>query len=129
MTEVTPVPIRLLIADDQPAVRKSIRRLLSEFEDLFVAGEASDGGEVMDKVRTEPFDLVILDITMPQKNGLDVLRELKQEWPSLPVLILSIYPADDYRDRAIALGAAGYVTKDRAPDELVDEVRRATHRT
>jgi DNA-binding NarL/FixJ family response regulator len=85
-------PIRLLVADDQAAVRQSIRRLLAECDDMYVVGEASRGDEALEKVLNEPYDLVILDITMPVKHGLDVLKEIKQERPDLPVLILSIHP-------------------------------------
>jgi two-component system invasion response regulator UvrY len=119
-------PVRLLVADDHRAVRQSITRLLSQSSDVLVAGEASNGVEVIEKLRDEPFDLVLLDITMPGKNGLDVLRDVKREWPQLPVIILSVHPPEEYKARAMVLGAAGYVTKDRAGDELLAEVRRAT---
>ncbi|MDZ4858733.1 MAG: response regulator transcription factor [Candidatus Hydrogenedentes bacterium] len=121
-------PIRLLVADDHQAVRKSIVRLMSQFDDMEVTAEAVDGGEALQKIRTEEFDLVILDITMPVKNGLEVLREIKRDNPNLPVVMLSIHPADEYKTQAIALGAAGYVTKDRAADDLIDELRRAVNR-
>jgi len=126
MTETK--PIRLLVADDHQAVRKSIVRLISQYDDLKVAGEAVDGADALHKVRTEQFDLVVLDITMPVKNGLEVLREIKRDHPLLPVVMLSIHPTDEYKLQAIALGASGYVTKDRAADDLVDEVRRAMNR-
>ena len=116
--------IRLLIADDQASVRRSIRRLLSQISDLVVAGEAANGEEALNCIRTEDFDLVLLDLSMPKKSGLDVLRELKGDHRSLPVLVLSIYPADQYKSTAMELGAAGYITKEEAPEMLVTEIRR-----
>jgi two-component system invasion response regulator UvrY len=124
MTETK--PIRLLVVDDHQAVRKSIVRLISQCEDIEVVAEAVDGADALQKTRTQRFDVVILDITMPVKNGLEVLSEIKRENPLLPVVMLSIHPTDEYKSQAIALGASGYVTKDRAADDLIDEVRRAT---
>lgn len=120
--------IRLLVADDHHAVRNSIVRLISQSPDMEVVGEAADGGEALEKARSGQYDLVILDITMPVKNGLEVLREIKRERPQLPVIMLSIHPAEEYKAQAIAMGAAGYVTKERAADDLIAEVRRAVSR-
>jgi DNA-binding NarL/FixJ family response regulator len=117
--------IRLLVTDDSKPIRDSIRRLFSESPDIVISGEATNGLEALEMARTSPYDLVLLDITMPGKHGLEILSELKLEHPKLPVLILSVYPPDQFKARAMALGAAGYVTKDRAPDELANEVRRA----
>ncbi len=121
-------PIRLLVADDHLAVRKSIVRLISQCDDIIVAAEASDGGEALEKVRTESLDVVLLDITMPVKNGLEVLREIKQQHPELPVIMLSIHPADEYKAQAMTYGAFAYVSKERAGDELVEQLRLAVQR-
>lgn len=121
-------PIRLLIADDSKPIRDSIRRLFSESPDIVISGEATTGLEALEMVRTSPYDLVLLDITMPGRHGLEILGELKREHPALPVLILSVYPPDQFKARAMSLGAAGYVTKDRAPDDLAGEIRRAVKR-
>jgi two-component system, NarL family, invasion response regulator UvrY len=117
--------VRLLIADDQPAVRRSICRMLNQAEGIVVAGEASDGDEVFDRLREGTYDAVLLDLAMPKRHGLDVLRELKLLQPSLPVLILSIYPPDQYKLKSMQLGAAAYITKDEAPEILVREIRKA----
>jgi len=110
-------------------MRESIIRLVGQTPDIRAVDEACDGMSVLEKARAQHFDLVLLDITMPGKNGLDVLRELKQELPELPVLMLTIHPPEDYKSTAMSLGAVGYVPKYRAADDLIDEVRRAVGRT
>ncbi len=125
---MTAVPIRLLVADDNRSVRESIIRLVGQTHDIRAVDEAGDGLCIMDKARTQHFDLIILDITMPGKNGLDVLRELHSEMPEIPVVILSIHPPEDYEDCALSLGAAAYIPKYRAADTLIDEVRRVVAR-
>jgi len=116
--------IRIIIADDHPIVRAGMKQIISEASDLIVADEASDGHKLLSKVRAENFDVVILDITMPNMDGLDVLKQLKIEKPKLPVIILSIHPEDQYALRVLKAGASGYVTKASAPNELINAIRK-----
>jgi two-component system, NarL family, invasion response regulator UvrY len=115
--------VRILIADDHPVVRIGIRGVLSEIPNTEVTGEAANGHEVLEKVQSQDFDIILLDISMPG-NGLDVLKELKRIKPDQKVLVLSIYPEEQYAVRAIKAGAAGYLTKDSAPDELMNAIKR-----
>ena len=116
--------IRILIADDHAIVRRGLKQIVSEQADMIVASEAENAREVLDLVRTQEWDVVVLDINMPGRNGLEVLKELKRENPKLPVLILSIHPEEQYGVRVLKAGAAGYLTKDSAPDELVLAIRK-----
>jgi two-component system invasion response regulator UvrY len=116
--------INILIADDHAIVRKGLKQILAETQDMIVSGEASNGFEVMEKVKNNHYDVLLLDISMPGKSGLDILRELKTESPRLPVLVLSMYPEEQYAVRVLRAGAAGYLTKESAPDELVVALRK-----
>ena len=116
--------IKIIIADDHPIVRAGMKQIISEASDLKVADEASDGHKLLSKTREGNFDVVILDITMPHMDGLDVLKQLKIEKPKLPVIVLSIHPEDQYALRVLKAGAAGYVTKASAPDELINAIRK-----
>ena len=116
--------IKIIIADDHPIVRAGMKQIISEASDLMVADEASDGHKLLSKIRAENFDVVILDITMPHMDGLDVLKQLKIEKPKLPVIVLSIHPEDQYALRVLKAGASGYVTKTSAPDELINAIRK-----
>jgi len=116
--------IRILIADDHAIVRRGLKQIVSEQADMIVASEAENAREALDLVRTQEWDVVVLDINMPGRNGLEVLKELKRENPKLPVLILSIHPEDQYGVRVLKAGASGYLTKDSAPDELVLAIRK-----
>jgi two-component system invasion response regulator UvrY len=116
--------INILIADDHTIVRKGLKQILAETQDMVVAGEASNGFEVMEKVKNNHYDVLLLDISMPGKSGLDILRELKTESPKLPVLVLSMYPEEQYAVRVLRAGASGYLTKESAPDELVVALRK-----
>ena len=116
--------IKILIADDHPVVRQGIKQILAETRDLVVADEAASGQEVMKKVMKNDYDVILLDISMPERNGLDILRELKSKKPKPAVLILSIYPEDQYAVRVLKLGAAGYLTKESAPEELISAIRK-----
>lgn len=116
--------IKILIADDHEVVRKGLRQVIEETSDLVVTGEASNGHEVLEKIRKNDYDLVVLDIGLPDISGLDVLKQVKIECPQLPVVILSIYPEEQYAVRALKAGASGYLTKESASDELITAIRK-----
>jgi DNA-binding NarL/FixJ family response regulator len=118
--------INIIIADDHAVVRKGLKQIFDETLDLFVADEASSGNELLEKVRKSKFDVVILDISMPGKDGLDTLKELKNEKPELPVLIFTIYPEEQYALRVIKAGAAGYVNKESEPEILIEAIRKVS---
>jgi two-component system invasion response regulator UvrY len=118
--------IRILIADDHAIVRKGLKQIISETQDMVVADEAGDGQEVLNKVRKNGFDMVLLDISMPGRTGLDILRELKAEKPKMPILVLSMYPEEQYAVRVLRAGASGYLTKESAPDELIAAIRKVS---
>ncbi|MEW6418585.1 MAG: response regulator transcription factor [Nitrospirota bacterium] len=116
--------IKILVVDDHAVVREGLKQIISETPDMVVAAEASSAQEVLNKVRENNYDVVLLDISMPGRGGLDVLKQLKNEKTGLPVLILSIYPEDQYAMRALKAGASGYLTKESAPDELIAAIRK-----
>jgi DNA-binding NarL/FixJ family response regulator len=116
--------IRILIADDHTIVRDGLKQILAETADMIVTDEAVIGLDVVGKAAKQKFDVVLLDISMPGRNGLDVLKQLRTEHPNLPVLILSMYSEEQYAMRALRAGAAGYLTKDSASDELILAIRR-----
>jgi len=116
--------IRVLITDDHPLVREGLIKILRNESDMDVAGEARTAPEMLDLLRQEKVDVLVLDISLPGKSGLDVLKELRAEHPKLPVLILSMHPEDRFALRVLKTGAAGYVTKESAPEELVKAIRK-----
>ncbi len=115
--------MRVLIADDHAIVRKGLRQIAEESRKIEV-GEASNGQEALDKVRGERWDALVLDINMPGRHGLDVLQSVRDIQPGLPVLVLSVHPEDQYAMRVLRAGAAGYMNKDAAPDELVSALQK-----
>jgi two-component system invasion response regulator UvrY len=117
---------RILIADDHAVVRRGLKQIVAETPDIVIADEATNGREVLDKIRNGDFDEVLLDIAMPDKDGMDVLNQIKYERPELPVLMLSMYPEEQFAVRALRAGASGYLTKESAPDELVTAIRRVS---
>ena len=117
--------INVVIADDHTMVRHGLREILNSEDDINIVAEASDGHGVIDAVRSNPVDVVVLDITMPGKNGLDTLKELRRTRPEIAVIILSMHSGEQYGVRVIKAGAAGYITKESAPDELVAAIRKA----
>ncbi len=116
--------IRILIADDHPIVRAGFKQVLSETPDLVVADEAGNGQEVLEFLKKKKYDVVLLDIAMPGKDGLETPKDVKTDYPKLPVLILSIYPEEQYAIRALRAGASGYLTKASAPHELIEAIRK-----
>ena len=111
--------IRVLIADDHAIVREGLKQILGDNPDIFIVGEATDGNDALDKIRGGTWNVVLLDMSMPGRTGLDVLKQVKKEHPEIPVLILSMHPEDQFAVRAIKAGAAGYLTKGCAPEQLM----------
>ncbi|RJP33826.1 MAG: DNA-binding response regulator [Actinobacteria bacterium] len=116
--------IKVLIVDDHPVVRKGLMQILSEEPDVETAAEAKTAAELLDLVREREWDVIVLDITLPDRSGLEALKDVKAVRPDLPVLILSMHPEDQYALRVLKAGAAGYLNKDSASDELVYAVRK-----
>lgn len=114
--------IRLLIADDHPVVREGLRRIIAEQPGMIAAGEAATGDEVLAKLRALAIDVVLLDISMPGRGFLDVLEELRAKEPTVRILVLSMHPEEQYAVRAFRAGAAGYLTKDHSPEQLVEAI-------
>jgi len=118
--------MRVLIADDHAVVRRGLKQILLDEYGALEVGEAGDAHETLRLAREEPWDIVVLDISMPGRSGLEVLRELKQTRPRLPVLILTTHPEEQYAVRVLKAGAAGYMTKESAPEHLVEAIRKVT---
>lgn len=115
---------RLVIADDHAIVREGLKRIVAEADGLQVEGEAADGGEVMKLVREREFDLLLLDLSMPGRSGMELIKLVKAERPKLRILVLSMHQETQYAVRAIKSGASGYLTKESAPGELVRAIRK-----
>ena len=118
--------IRVLDADDHTIVREGLKQILSDTPDIEVADEAANAKEVITKVSDTDYDLVLLDISFPGRSGVDILKQLKCSKPKLPVLILSMYPEEQYAIRSLKAGASGYLTKESASDELIAAIRQVT---
>lgn len=116
--------IRVLIADDHPIVREGLKQILSDTDDILVVDEADSGSAVLNLTMRNNYDVILLDISMPGRDGLEVLKELKQLKPKLSVLVLSMYPEEHYAVRVLRGGASGYLTKSSAPDELISAIRK-----
>ncbi len=116
--------IRVLVADDHALVRAGLKHILGMTGEISVVGEACNGQELMAEARRTPCDIILLDIGMPGRSGLDVLKQLRVEHPGVAVLMLTMYPEEQYAVRALRAGAAGYLTKDSGPEELVSAVRK-----
>lgn len=116
--------IQVLIVDDHQIVRQGIKQILADAPDIALAGEAAGGPEAVARVRAGGIHVVLLDIAMPQRDGLDVLKQLRSECPKLPVLMLSTYPDRQYAVRSLKLGAAGYLNKSADAEQLIEAIRR-----
>jgi len=116
--------ISVLIADDHPIVRRGLKHILADTRDIGVAGEATSGREVLAWIRERACDVLLLDLSMPGGHGLDILQQVRRECPRLPVLVLSVHPEDQYGLRVLKAGAAGYMSKESAPEELIHAIRK-----
>jgi len=116
--------IRILVADDHAVVRKGVKQILAEVEDMTVIDEAQSGSETLQKIMEQEYDVVLLDISMPGRGGLEVLEDIKTLCPKLAVLILTMHPEEQYAIRALRAGAKGYLTKASAPQELIGAIRK-----
>ena len=116
--------VRLLVADDHAIMRRGLKLILEEEFPNMVFGEASNGQQALDLAWKQDWDIVVLDITMPGRNGLDVLKELKQTRPKTPVLVLSMHSEDQFAVRVLKAGASGYMTKENVPEELVKAIKK-----
>ena len=116
--------LRVLIADDHAVVRQGLRQILGGIPELGTVGEANNGQATLDMVRAEPWDVLVLDMSMPGRGGLDILRDVRRERPQTRVLVLSMHPEDQFAVRTLKAGASGYMTKESAPEELVAAVRK-----
>lgn len=116
--------LKVLVADDHTLIREGLKKILKTAEDISVVLEAENAREVIEQIKKEDLDVVILDISLPGKSGLELLKDLKKDHPKLPVLILSMHPEDRFATRALKAGASGYVTKESAVEELIKAVRK-----
>jgi two-component system, NarL family, invasion response regulator UvrY len=116
--------IRVMIADDHAIVRQGLKQILSEIDDIVVAGEAETGFEAITIARQQVFDVMLLDISLPDRNGIEVLKQIKKDQPTLTVLMLSMHNESEFAIRAIKAGAAGYLNKQSAPVQLVTAIRQ-----
>lgn len=116
--------IKVFIADDHTLIREGIKNLIENEPDLKFVGETSNPFEIIDKCRNTNADLVILDLSMPGKSGLDVLKDIKAVTPNIKVLIMTMMPEDQFAKRTLKAGASGYITKDSPPNDIIDAIRR-----
>jgi two-component system, NarL family, invasion response regulator UvrY len=116
--------IDILLVDDHAMFREGLKQILGKHPDLHVADEVGNGSDAMEKIRTNAYAVVVLDISMPGQSGWDILSEIKQEQPNLPVLILSMHPEDQYGIRMLKAGASGYISKESAAQDLIAAIRK-----
>jgi len=115
--------IRVLIADDHALIREGLQRILATCDDMILAGEANDGLDVLEKIRNGEWDVLVLDMSMPGRSGVELIKQIKAEKPDLPILVLSMHKEDEYTVRTIRAGAAGYLCKDGASQQLLNAIR------
>jgi len=118
--------IKVLIADDHELMRRGLKMLLAGTEDIVVTAEATNGEEVLDKIKADNFDVMVLDISMPKKTGIEVLRELKAQGKEIPVVILSALSMEECGERAMKEGADEFLSKEDAPEKLIDAIRKVS---
>ena len=116
--------INIIIADDHEIVRAGLKQIISDSKDMLVKGEARDGQELLEKVREGDYDVILLDIKMPGRSGLEILKQLKVEYADIPVIVLSMHPEDQYAVRTIKGGASGYLTKETAGEKLIEAIKK-----
>jgi len=127
LTAAPPTVTRILVADDHAIFRKGLRETLRNEFPKATFGEARTADEALDHIREKEWDLVVLDISMPGRTGLEVLKDIKFVRPQMPILILSMYPEEQFARRALRAGASGYLTKESVPEELTEAVRKVLH--
>ena len=118
--------MKILICDDHKIVRDGLRQILQQLEEVTFIGEARDGNEALTILKVDAYEVVLLDISLPDQNGLEVLKYIKSKWPSTNVLMLSMHPQEQYAIRALKLGASGYLTKDTASEELIAAIKKVS---
>jgi DNA-binding NarL/FixJ family response regulator len=118
--------LRVLIADDHAITREGLKRILTDYPEAVHVGNAANAAQTLSMVRKNDWDLVLLDISLPDKSGLEVLKSIKKDRPALPVLVLSMYPVDQYALRVLKAGGSGYLTKESAPEQLLAAVRKVS---
>jgi two-component system invasion response regulator UvrY len=116
--------LKILIADDHAVVRQGLKQILGGIPELSLVGEADNGESALDKLRAENWDVLVLDMSMPGRGGLDILKDVRRERPQTRVLVLSMHPEDQFAVRLLKAGASGYLTKESAPEELINAVRK-----
>jgi Response regulator containing a CheY-like receiver domain and an HTH DNA-binding domain len=118
--------MKILICDDHKIVRDGLRKILQQMSEVTFIGEAGDGKEALIMLKGDEYDVILLDISLPDRNGLEVLQSVKTKWPSTNVLMLSMHPQEQYAIRALKLGASGYLTKDTAAEELIMAIKKVS---
>ena len=116
-------PYRVFVADDHALFRAGVKSLISDEPDMVVAGEAGSAAETLQRIRSENFDILLLDISMPDGSGIDLLHQIRPHKPDLPILILSMYPEEQYAVSLLRAGASGYITKEAVPQQVVQAIR------
>ena len=120
--------MRILIADDHPIVRHGLRQILADSADVSEVGEAASEADVLQLLRAQAWDVLVLDLAMPGRGGLETLKLVRAEWPRLPILVLTMYPEDQYAVRALRAGADGYLNKESAAEKLLEAIRKVNGR-
>jgi len=115
--------IKILLADNHPIVRAGLKQILTQYDDLTVTDEAGTSQEIFNKIDTNNYDVILLDIAMPGRSGIEIIKDLKSEKPGTSVLVLTYYPEEHYAVRALKAGASGYLMKKSAPDELLEAIK------
>ena len=119
--------IRVLVADDHTIIRDGLKQILGDTPDLVVAGEAANGNEALEQVRDGTWDVLVLDVSMPGRSGLDLIKQIRKEKPRLPILVFSMHQEEQYAARALRAGASGYLTKEADGTQLVEVIRKVAH--